>query len=43
MMGGVWLSGLFNSAFMLGSFVLSNAALRWLLRPRGVAVHSAQG
>ena len=43
MMGGVWLSGLFNSAFMLGSFVLSNAALRWLMRPRSAAVHSAQG
>lgn len=43
MMGGVWLSVAFNSVFTLGSFVLLNAALRWLLRPRGVAVHSAQG
>jgi hypothetical protein len=43
MMGGVWLSGLFNSAFMLGSFVLSNAALRWLMRSRSFAIHSAQG
>lgn len=43
LMGGVWLSIMFNSAFALGGMVLSNAALRWLLRPRSVAVHSAQG
>jgi hypothetical protein len=43
MLGGVWLSGAFNSALMLVGLALSNAALRWLLRPRGVAVHPAQG
>jgi hypothetical protein len=42
-MGGVWLGVLFNSAFALGSMILSNAALRWLMRPRSAALHSAQG
>jgi hypothetical protein len=42
-MGGVWLSGVFNSAFMLGSFLVSDKVLRRLTRPRSVAVHSAGG
>jgi hypothetical protein len=43
-MGGVWLSGAFNSAAMLGGFCLANAALRWLTaRSRRLEVHSAQG
>jgi hypothetical protein len=43
LMGGVWLSGAFNSAILLGTFFVADAVLRRLSRSRSVAVHSAHG
>lgn len=43
-MGGVWISGAFNSGSMLVGFLLSNAVLRRLTaRSRSLAVDSAHG
>jgi hypothetical protein len=42
-MGGVWVSGAFNSAVLLGLFVLTDAVLRRVIRAPSVAVHSAHG
>lgn len=40
-MGGVWLSGVINSAILLGTFVVADAVVRRLTRSRSVALHSA--
>jgi hypothetical protein len=42
-MGGVWVSGAFNSTVLLGIFLLADAVLCRLIRASSVAVDSAHG